>query len=197
MQGSFYLDSLPLAERIYRNQPDLVARLYSDPIQRYLSDGVVILPGVIPLDVLDQFDRDLESLADLETAPEILGSIGIDGPKKYYEARFLRNLGAKGFSPRAPGLKLVDLQRFFDSAKRLAFADSVTAFMQELFGSPAALIQSLTFWKSSEQSIHQDFSYVHHHRQLGQLAAAWIPWRISRLRPDHLFTTRGPIFRIN
>jgi hypothetical protein len=36
--------------------------------------------------------------------------------------------------------------------------------MEELFGYPAALIQSLTFWKSSEQSIHQDFSYVHHHR---------------------------------
>ena len=47
--------------------------------------------------------------------------------------------------------------------------------IEELFGSPAALIQSLTFWKSSEQSIHQDFSYVHHHRLLGQLAAAWIP----------------------
>jgi hypothetical protein len=97
MQGSFYLDSLPLAERIYRNQPDLVARIYSDPIQRYLSDGVVILPGVIPLDVLDQPDRDLESLADFEAAPEILGSIDIDGPKKYCKARFLRNLGAKGF----------------------------------------------------------------------------------------------------
>lgn len=97
MQGFFYLDSLPLAERIYRNQPDLVARIYSDPIQRYLSDGVVILPGVIPLDVLDQPDRDLESLSDLEAAPEILGSIEIDGPKKYYKALFLRNLGAKGF----------------------------------------------------------------------------------------------------
>ena len=80
-----------------------------------------------------------------------------------------------GISAKSPRLKLVDLQRFFDSAKRLAFADPVTAFMEELFGSPAALIQSLTFWKSSEQSIHQDFSYVHHHRQLGQLAAAWIP----------------------
>lgn len=88
MQGSFYLDSLPLAERIYRNQPDLVARIYSDPIQRYLSDGVVILPDVIPLDVLDQFDRDLESLADLETAPEIMGSIEIDGPKSIMKLDF-------------------------------------------------------------------------------------------------------------
>jgi hypothetical protein len=175
MQGSSYLDSLPLAEHLYRNQPDLVARIYSDPIQRFLADGVVILPGVIPLDVLDQFDRDLETLADLERAPEILGSIEIDGPRKYYEARYLRNLGARDFRREPPGLKLVDLQRFFDSAKRLAFADAVTSFMEELFGSPAALIQSLTFWKSSEQPIHQDFSYVHHHRLLGQLAAAWIP----------------------
>jgi len=175
MQGSSYLDSLPLAERLYRNQPDLAARIYSDPIQRFLEDGVVILPGVIPLDVLEQFDRDLETLADLETAPEILGSIQIDGPKKYYEARFLRNLGARDFRQEPPGLKLVDLQRFFDSAKRLAFTEAVTSFMEELFGSPAALIQSLTFWKGSEQPIHQDFSYVHHHRLLGQLAAAWIP----------------------
>ena len=164
MQGSFYLDSLPLAERIYRNQPDLVARIYSDPIQRYLSDGVVILPDVIPLDVLDQLDRDLESLADLEAAPEILGSIELMAQRSIIKLDFCATLVPRISAKSPPGLKLVDLQRFFDSAKQLAFADSVTAFMAELFGSPAALIQSLTFWKSSEQSIHQDFSYVHHHR---------------------------------
>jgi hypothetical protein len=49
----------------------------------------------MPLDVFDQFDRDLEILADLKAAPEIPGSIEIDGPKKYHKARFLRNLGAE------------------------------------------------------------------------------------------------------
>ena len=102
MQGSSYIESLPLAERLYRYQPDLAAKIYSDPIQQFLADGVVILPGVIPLDVLDQFDRDLETLANLEAAPEILGSIVIDGPKKYYEARFLRNLGARDFRQEPP-----------------------------------------------------------------------------------------------
>ena len=58
--------------------------------------------------------------------------------------------------------------------------------MEELFGAPSALIQSLTFWKSSEQSLHQDFSYVHHHRKLGQLAAAWIPLEDIQAEPGPL-----------
>lgn len=175
MRSQSYLDSLPMAERLFRQDPDLSARIYSPSVQQFLQDGVVIFPGVMPLDVLDQFDRDLSGLCDLERVPEIFGSIEIDGPRKYYEARYLRNLAIKDFRQEPPGLKLVDLQRFFTSAKQLAFAEPLTSFMEELFGSPAALIQSLTFWKSSEQSLHQDFSYVHHHRRLGELAAAWIP----------------------
>lgn len=175
MKPQSYLESLPLSERLQRADPGLASRIYSEPVLRYLADGVIVLPGVMPLDLLERLDRDLETLADLERADPILGSIEIDGPRKYYEARYLRNLGVRDFRAEPPGLKLVDLQRFFDSAKGLAFAPAITAFLEELFGSPAALIQSLTFWKSSEQSLHQDFSYVHHHRQLGQLAAAWIP----------------------
>jgi len=175
MEGFEYVDSLPLAERLYRNQPEVAALIYSEPVKRFLRDGVVIFPGVIPTEILDQFDRDLETLVNLESAPKILGMIEIDGPQKYYKARYLSNLGISDFRREPPGLKLVDLQRFFDSAKQLAFTESITSFMQELYGSPAALIQSLTFWKSSEQSIHQDFSYVHHHRRIGELAAAWIP----------------------
>lgn len=174
-RGQDYLDSLPLAEKIYRKNPDLAAEIYSEPVLTFLRDGVVILPGVIPLELLDQLDRDLESLSDLATADPIMGWIGIDGPRKYYEARHLHNLGVKDFRSEPPGLKLVDLQRFFDSARAIAFAEPITRFLEELFGSPAALIQSLTFWKSSEQSLHQDFSYVSHHRRLAELAAAWIP----------------------
>jgi phytanoyl-CoA hydroxylase len=175
MDGQSYIESLPLAERIYREDPQLAARIYTNHVLTFLRDGVVILPGVIPLDLLDQLDRDLDRLSNLAQQDPILGGIEIDGPRRYYEARYLRNLGLTDFRREPPGLKLVDLQRFFDSARDLAFAPPITAFMEELFGAPSALIQSLTFWKSSEQSLHQDFSYVHHHRKLGQLAAAWIP----------------------
>jgi ectoine hydroxylase-related dioxygenase (phytanoyl-CoA dioxygenase family) len=175
LEGQSYGESLPLAERLYRSKPELAAAIYSELLQQFLRDGVIIIPGAIPLETLDAFDRDLDSLTDLSTASPLLGSIEIDGPAKYYKARYLRNLGIDDFRKEPPGLKLVDLQRYFASARSLAFQDVITGFMEELFGSPAALIQSLTFWKSSEQPIHQDFSYVHHHRRLGELAAAWIP----------------------
>ena len=179
--ASAYVNSLPLAERLHRRDPELASKIYSDPVQTFLREGVVILPGAIALDSLDQLDEDLNKLAGC-TDDVVLGNIEIDGPEKYYKSRFLRNLSIHDFRQEPPGLKLVDLQRFFDSARKIAFSDAVISFLEELFGAPPALIQSLTFWKSSEQPIHQDFSYVHHHRRLGELAAAWIP--LEDIQPD-------------
>jgi ectoine hydroxylase-related dioxygenase (phytanoyl-CoA dioxygenase family) len=173
-----YLTSLPLAERLHRQQPDLVSRIYSAPVLEFLRDGVVIFPQALDTELLDRMDRDLEALPDLARRSLLHGLIGIDGKAEHYEARVLRNLSLLGSSDlreAAPGLKLNDLHRYFEAARALAFADPIIHFLDELFGSAPGLIQSLTFWKSSEQSLHQDFSYVHHHSRLGHLAAAWIP----------------------
>ncbi|MEB3165276.1 MAG: phytanoyl-CoA dioxygenase family protein [Cyanobacteriota bacterium] len=191
MAAQLYLDTLPLAEKLYREQPDTAARIYSQPLLDYLRDGVVIFPGVIPLDLLEQMDQDLERLADLRSQDPIMGMVGVDGPRQYYEARHLHNLDVTDFRLEPPGLKLLDLQRFFVSARSLAFSPAILSFMEELFGSPAALIQSLTFWKSSEQSVHQDFSYVNHHRSLAQLAAAWIPLEDIRAEAGPLVYYKG------
>ncbi|MEB3157818.1 MAG: phytanoyl-CoA dioxygenase family protein [Cyanobacteriota bacterium] len=179
--ASAYVTSLPLAERLYRRDPALASSIYSEQVLTFLRDGVVILPGAVELESLDALDQDLHQLAASKADP-ILGGIEIDGPEKYYRSRYLRNLAIDDFRQEPPGLKLVDLQRFYDSARRIAFSQAAIAFLEELFGAPPALIQSLTFWKSSEQPIHQDFSYVHHHRKLGELAAAWIP--LEDIHPD-------------
>jgi hypothetical protein len=173
-----YLTSLPLAERLYRQQPELADRIYSSPVLQFLRDGVVIFPQALDPELLDRMDRDLETLPALARTSVVHGMIGIDGKAEHYDARVLRNLSRLGISDlreAPPGLKLNDLHRYFDAARSLAFADPIIHFLDELFGSAPGLIQSLTFWKSSEQSLHQDFSYVHHHSRLGHLAAAWIP----------------------
>jgi ectoine hydroxylase-related dioxygenase (phytanoyl-CoA dioxygenase family) len=144
-------------------------------VLEFLRDGVTIIPQAISLDLLDRLDEDLALLSDLSTAPAIYGDIGIDGKEEHYKARHLRNLSIRDFRQEPPGLKLVDLHRYFDSAREIAFSKPITDFLEGLFGSPAGLIQSLTFWKSSEQPVHQDFSYVHYHSRIAQLAAAWIP----------------------
>jgi hypothetical protein len=178
MLAKEYLESLTLSERLHREDPKLPGRIYSDRILDFLRDGVVILPQVIDPDLLERFDSDLSELPKLAATSLLHGMIGIDGKAEHYQARVLRNLTALGvtdFRQAPPGLKLNDLHRYFDSARALAFSGPIISFLDELFGSEPGLIQSLTFWKSSEQSLHQDFSFVHHHHRLGHLAAAWIP----------------------
>lgn len=169
-----YLNGLTLAERLYRKDPELARRLYSETVFTFLRDGLVILPGVIDINALDQLDQDVNKLARDKSNP-LLSWVEIDGPKEYYEARYLGSLKTNDFRTLPPGLKLVNLQRFFKSAESLSFADPVMRFLEELFGSSPALVATITFWKGSQQPLHQDFSYVHQHRRLGELAAAWIP----------------------
>lgn len=178
MLADEYLSSLTLSERLHREQPEIPPKIYSSHILDFLRDGVVILPQVIDPGLLNRYNADLNELPMLAETSLLHGLIGVDGKAEHYQARVLRNLTSLGitdFRHAPPGLKLNDLHRYFASARALAFSAPIIRFLDELFGSEPALIQSLTFWKSSEQGLHQDFSFVHHHSRLGHLAAAWIP----------------------
>jgi phytanoyl-CoA hydroxylase len=175
MKPSAYLKSIPLAERVYREDPLLAQRLYSEELYRYLRDGVVILPGVLDHALLGAFDRDLSLFLDLRAAPAQLGQIEVDGRGEHKLAGTLANLGINDLRDALSGLRLNDLHSHFGSAASISLCEPVTSFLSELFGSPPALLQSLTFFKSSEQPLHQDFSYVNSHSHIAELAAAWIP----------------------
>lgn len=180
-----YLSSLTLSEQLHRDQPGLPPKIYSSQVLDFLRDGVVILPQAIDSDLLDRYDDDLNNLPALAESSLVYGLISVDGKAEHYKARVLRNLtnlGITDFRQASPGLKLNDLHRYFASARSLAFSAPIIRFLDELFGSEPGLIQSLTFWKSSEQGLHQDFSYVHHHNRLAHLAAAWIP--LEDIHPD-------------
>jgi phytanoyl-CoA hydroxylase len=173
-----YLSTVTLSERLHRQDPALASRIYSSATLQFLQDGVVIFPQILDPVQLDHYETDLHDLPRLAATSLLFGMIGVDGKAEHYDARVLRNLvklGITDFRQAGPGLKLNDLHRYFESARSLAFADPIISFLDELFGSAPGLIQTLTFWKSSEQSLHQDFSFVHHHSKLAHLAAAWIP----------------------
>jgi hypothetical protein len=64
------------------------------------------------LDVLDQFDRDLETIADLDAAPEIFGGNEIDGPKNIMKRDFCVTL-VPGISAKGPQLEAGGLAALF------------------------------------------------------------------------------------
>jgi ectoine hydroxylase-related dioxygenase (phytanoyl-CoA dioxygenase family) len=51
----------------------------------------------------------------------------------------------------------------------------VVDFLSHIFGGPAAVSQSLTFWRGSEQPIHIDYPYVRQQKRLAYVAASWTP----------------------
>jgi ectoine hydroxylase-related dioxygenase (phytanoyl-CoA dioxygenase family) len=44
-----------------------------------------------------------------------------------------------------------------------------------VFGDPPVALQSLTFFKGSQQSVHIDYPYVRIQKEIAKLAASWIP----------------------
>jgi hypothetical protein len=79
MKPGEYAGGLPLSERLYQDEPEIAQRIYSEPVLRFPRDGLVILPGVIDLDTLDRFERDVNLLAENKTNP-LLSWVEIDGP---------------------------------------------------------------------------------------------------------------------
>ena len=67
------------------------------------------------------------------------------------------------------------------AARRLSLHPSITGFLSHLFQDKAVVLQSLTFWRSSEQAQHADYAYVPAHIR-SQLAATWIA--LEDIQPD-------------
>lgn len=80
------------------------------------------------------------------------------------------------------GVKINQLHCFSRAAARLSLTCEVTDFLGHVFAAPAAAVQTLTFWRGSEQPIHIDYPYVRQQKRLSFLAASWIP--LEDVHPD-------------
>ncbi|MFN7055267.1 phytanoyl-CoA dioxygenase family protein [Hyphomonas sp.] len=158
-----YVDGLP-------EQPgyDLKGKL-----REWRDNGVVIFENAIPLSLIDAYLADIEVLKRDFKSYEI--PIEIKG-----EQMTSRALDA--FPEDLTGVKLNYMHGFSLPAARLSLAPHVADFLRHVFGAPASVCQSLTFWRGSEQPIHIDYPYVRQQHPLSFLAASWIP--LEDVHPD-------------
>jgi hypothetical protein len=75
---------------------------------------------------------------------------------------------------RDAGLKLNCLFNISAAATRLSLCPAATDFLGHVFGDDAAVLQTLTFFRGSQQPVHVDYPYVRTQTRIGQLAASWI-----------------------
>jgi len=80
------------------------------------------------------------------------------------------------------GIKFDSIHTISRAAARLSLTPAVAAFLRHVFRSPPCTLQSLTFYRGSQQPAHIDYPYVRCQTRLAELAASWIP--LEDIHPD-------------
>lgn len=142
-------------------------------LRHWKEFGFAVFEQVVSQELLDMLSQDIEHLrehySDYELSAELRGeSKPID--------QFTRD------ELQLVGVKFNNIHTISMAAARLSLTREVSVFLKHVFGSPACLLQSLTFYKGSQQSIHIDYPYVRCQTKLAHLAASWIP--LEDINPD-------------
>ncbi|WP_423679142.1 MULTISPECIES: phytanoyl-CoA dioxygenase family protein [unclassified Undibacterium] len=137
-----------------------------EKLTSWREKGYVAFEQVVPHDLIDALVGDIEYLRkhyrDFELYAELRGVIKPIGEFSEEELSL-------------DGVKFNSIQTVSLAAARLSLVKEVSSFLGHVFQSPACALQSLTFYKGSQQSIHVDYPYVRCQTQLAKLAASWIP----------------------
>ena len=142
-------------------------------LRTWHEDGVVLFRGVIDKRLIDGLLSDIDYLRshfrDFDLLVEVRG-----------EQKHIRDLSAEELE--LSGLKFNSIHTISMAAAKLSLSREVSLFLRHVLQGPAVAMQSLTFYKGSQQSIHVDYPYVRCQSKLAHLAASWIP--LEDIHPD-------------
>lgn len=142
-------------------------------LEQWRDDGLVIFEGVVDTQLVDALVADVEYLRrnfrDFALDVELQGDQGD-----------IKRLSQEDLE--SPGLKFNSIHSISMAAARLSLTREVVEFLSHVFQGPPCALQSLTFYRGSQQPIHVDYPYVRCQSPLSHLAASWIP--LEDVHPD-------------
>ncbi|WP_133500606.1 phytanoyl-CoA dioxygenase family protein [Cognatilysobacter terrigena] len=135
-------------------------------LHAWRRDGVVLFEDVVDRHLIDALVEDVAYLRrhhrDFDLLVEVRG-----------EQKHIRDLTDEELE--YSGLKFNSIHAISRAAAHLSLTPRVAVFLRHVFGDAPCAMQSLTFYKGSQQPIHIDYPYVRCQSQLAHLAASWIP----------------------
>ena len=140
-------------------------------LKHWVADGFVILPQVVPHELIDNLDADVEKIWN--------GASSARCYVEYFEAgSVIHRAGLRFKDKRA---KLLDLYASLESARQIVFNKAILRFLSLLFERPILAFQCLYFRWGSRQAVHQDTAFVKVSSPL-EFAASWIA--LEDIRPN-------------
>ena len=138
---------------------DLRQKLYD-----WHNKGVVIFEREVAPVIIDELLSDImhlhQNFQDYDIGVEVKG-------------QQLRTGDLSEFPEDMTGIKLNHLHCYSRAAAEISLTKNVQDFFFHIFQSHAATLQSLTFWRGSEQATHIDYPYVCQQKKLPFMAASW------------------------
>lgn len=128
--------------------------------------GVVIFENAVNINYIEALKSDIDYLREHHRDYEL--SAEIRGVQKSIAEFTREDLNSDGF-------KFNSIHSISKAAAYLSLTEAVTTFLRHVFMSPPVALQSLTFYKGSQQPAHVDYPYVRCQSKLAHLAASWIP----------------------
>lgn len=175
-----YEISRPWLDLDSANVRGYVANLSEDAgfdLERKLTEwrerGVVIFEQAVDTALIDALLEDVEYLRKHHRDFDLIAeNRGVQKPIVEFTEQELDSCG----------IKFDSIHAISRAAGRLSLTRDVVTFLRHVFQSPPCVLQSLTFYRGSQQPAHIDYPYVRCQTRLAQLAASWIP--LEDIHPD-------------
>ena len=142
-------------------------------LEEWREAGVVVFPGCVDGALIDLLLDDIEYLSSHPSAFEL----DVEHKGVHYA---LKDLPVPPLSDT--GIKFNCLENISLAARRLSLTRTVCSFLSHVFQDAPSVLQSLTFWRGSQQMAHLDYPWVRTQTKLPHLAASWIP--LEDIHPD-------------
>jgi phytanoyl-CoA hydroxylase len=137
-----------------------------DKLEQWRDNGIVIFESCIDSDHIDALVRDISYLNSHRDRFEL--------EVEHKGARHkLSELPIEPLSDT--GIKFNCMENISLAARRLSLNRACCEFLRHVFQDAPVVIQSLTFWRGSEQPAHLDYPWVCVQTKLPHLAASWVP----------------------
>jgi hypothetical protein len=147
-----------------RHSPKIYDYDLAQKFAEWCETGVVIFENAVPDAQIDAFITDVECLCRHPEALEL--------EVEYRGVRFrLKDMPVPPLE--AAGVKFACLENISLAARRLSLNRLVRDFLSHIFLDRPAVLQSLTFWRGSQQPAHLDYPYVCVQSRIPHLAASW------------------------
>jgi phytanoyl-CoA hydroxylase len=153
-------------EAFIRNYRKPVSFDLATQLKAWKKNGYIVFQNIVSHELIDQYVAEVNHLR--ERFHEYIIPIEVRGKQTTSQAVTREII-------EETGVKFNHMHTSSLHAARLSLTREVTEFIEAAFGSSAAPMQSLTFWKGSQQPIHIDYPYVRMQRRLAYMAASWIP----------------------